>query len=154
MYNLKTIFTSNIPIQCHIKKGRLEREGIECFLFDENIVWVDPFSAVAVGGVKLKVPQSKFKQANTILEGIKNEILTDSQGEYKVSSILYNEIESQNKILKIKSEIRESPSLIKSQEIVFNYNNSADILPIIIEEEKEFQRLKNLRFDFSMKQFL
>lgn len=60
MTKLLTIFSSNIPVDCHILKGRLSTDGIDCFIFDEQIVWVDPFKAVAIGGVKLKVPSNQF----------------------------------------------------------------------------------------------
>lgn len=58
----KTIFTSNIPIDCHILKGRLQSDGLDPFIFDENIIWLDPFKAVAIGGVKLKVPANQVSQ--------------------------------------------------------------------------------------------
>ena len=64
---LKTIYTSNTPVECYIIKGRLESEGLDCFIFDDNIIWVNPFRAVAVGGVKLKVPSVQVEFAEKIM---------------------------------------------------------------------------------------
>ncbi len=43
---LITVFTSNITIDCYIVKNRLESEGLECFIYDENFIGVNPFRAV------------------------------------------------------------------------------------------------------------
>lgn len=154
MYNLKTIFTSNIPIDCYIKSRRLEREGIECFIFDENIVWVDPFSAVAVGGTKLKVKSNKFEEAATILKSLEKNTLFDNSGEYQLPDVFKNEIEFQNEILAVKSQIRKDPALLVHTENIKNNNLSNEILIVVIKEEKEFQRIKNLKLNFSINQFL
>lgn len=154
MHNLKTIFTSNIPVECHITKGRLETEGVACFIFDENYVNVDPFGAVAIGGVKLKVSSNYFERAQILLEGIKNGELTDSLGEYELHSFFKKELELQNKMLKIKSEIRNNPILLEDSHKIDENNVSEDILSKILEEEKTFHRLSKRRLNFSMKQFL
>ncbi len=57
-----------------LAKGVLESDGIECFLNDQNIVWVDWFLSNAVGGVKLCVRQEDVKTANNLL----NEARTES----------------------------------------------------------------------------
>lgn len=67
MDELVTIFSSNSPAECYIIKGRLENEGIECFIFDENIVSVNPFYANAVGGVKVKIYWDQKEKAEEIL---------------------------------------------------------------------------------------
>lgn len=70
---LITVATYTQPIQAHIAKGRLEAEGILCFLGDENIVSVHPFYSNAVGGVKLKVREEEAEQAFAILDQIQTE---------------------------------------------------------------------------------
>lgn len=70
--NLETVFTSGTPVECHIVKGRLEAEGIPCFVFDENIVWADPFKSVLVGGVKLKVPADRVENAQKIIKSVED----------------------------------------------------------------------------------
>ncbi|MEJ8801391.1 putative signal transducing protein [Pontibacter sp. H249] len=67
---LITIATFNDVTEAHILKGRLEAEGILCFLGDENIIGVQPFYANAVGGVKLKVPETDVMEAKAILTRI------------------------------------------------------------------------------------
>lgn len=68
---LVTIATFNEATEAHILKGRLEAEGILCFLGDEHIVGAHPFYAVAVGGVKLKVTESDVNDAKAILQSIR-----------------------------------------------------------------------------------
>lgn len=67
---LITIATFNEVTEAHILKGRLEAEGILCFLGDEHIVGAHPFYAVAVGGVKLKVTENDVEEAKAILKQI------------------------------------------------------------------------------------
>jgi predicted RNA-binding Zn-ribbon protein involved in translation (DUF1610 family) len=70
---LVTVATFAQPIEAHIAKGRLESEGILCFLGDENIVSVHPFYSNAVGGVKLKVREKEAEQAFAIMSQIQAE---------------------------------------------------------------------------------
>ena len=65
-----TIATFNELTEAHIMKGRLEAEGILCFLGDEHIVGAQPFYAVAVGGVKLKVTAQDAEEALAIMAKI------------------------------------------------------------------------------------
>lgn len=67
---LITIASFNELTEAHIIKGRLEAEGILCFLGDENIVGVQPFYSFAVGGVKLKVTEGDVMEAKAILSRI------------------------------------------------------------------------------------
>ena len=54
-------------IDAHIKKGRLEEQGIICWLKDENTVTIDPLLAIAVGGIKLMVADHQLERARDIL---------------------------------------------------------------------------------------
>ena len=67
---LVTIAAFNDATEAHIVKGRLEADGILCFLGDENIVGIHPFYSVAVGGVKLKVTEDDVMEAKAILSRI------------------------------------------------------------------------------------
>jgi hypothetical protein len=62
-----TIRTFTYPQDAFIIKGRLEAEGIECFLKDELTVQVDNFYTNALGGVKLQVRESDRDRAEEIL---------------------------------------------------------------------------------------
>jgi Putative prokaryotic signal transducing protein len=57
-------------IDAHIVKGRLEDQGIHCWLKDENLsaLIVDPILTNAVsGGIKLMVPKEELQSAIEIL---------------------------------------------------------------------------------------
>ena len=156
-YKLETIFKSTYPVDCHVVKGRLETEGINCFVYDENIVTAHPFRSVAVGGVKLKVPFDQKEKAKTILQKIENNFLVDENGEYRVEEIFDNEIERQNLILNLRKAIQKNPQLLDNREQIdkilglklFSENEIIEI----ISNENEFNNFRNLKFEFSWKQF-
>jgi DNA-directed RNA polymerase subunit RPC12/RpoP len=54
-------------IEAHIIMGRLEEEGISCWLKDENTVTINPIWTNAVGGIKLMVAQLQFERASELL---------------------------------------------------------------------------------------
>lgn len=78
MDELETIFSSNSPIECYIQQSKLENEGVECFIFDENIVSVHPFLANAIGGVKLKVRSEQKLLAEEILSRVEPDLSEES----------------------------------------------------------------------------
>ncbi len=80
MYLLETVFSSTSPIECYILKGRLACDGIMSFVFDEHMVWVHPFRAVAIGGVKLKVPADSLEKARKIMHSVGQGALIDEKG--------------------------------------------------------------------------
>ncbi len=53
-----------------IVKGRLEAEGIEVFMTDNNTIDTDPLVSNAIGGVKLFVKTENFEKATEILNAI------------------------------------------------------------------------------------
>ncbi len=65
---LITIATFSHPIEAHILKTKLESEGIECFIADENTVTMNWLYSNAIGGVKLQVKKSHFKRAMAIIQ--------------------------------------------------------------------------------------
>ena len=66
--------------EAHIFKSRLESEGVTCFLFDENIVSLNPLYNQTVWGIKLKVPQSEVFRAKEILNEVYGSEITDENG--------------------------------------------------------------------------
>ena len=64
---LITFKTFDNSIDAHILKIKLESEGITCFLFDENIVSVNPLYSNLVGGIKLKINEEDVPHAKNIL---------------------------------------------------------------------------------------
>ena len=64
---LITVLTVTYPHELAIIRGRLESEGIECFVQDELTVQVNPFYSNAIGGIKLQVRESNYDEAVEIL---------------------------------------------------------------------------------------
>ena len=64
---LVTIRTFNNSIEAHLVKTRLESEGILSFLFDENMVSLNPFYNSALGGIKLKINKLDVQRVEEIL---------------------------------------------------------------------------------------
>jgi len=60
-------------VSAHIAAGRLEEDGIRCWLKDENTVTIDPILTNAVGGIKLMVPASQAERATNILRVLESE---------------------------------------------------------------------------------
>jgi predicted RNA-binding Zn-ribbon protein involved in translation (DUF1610 family) len=59
-------------IDANILLGRMEEEGISCWLKDENTVTINPLWAQAVGGIKLMVAEAQAERAREILEDIRS----------------------------------------------------------------------------------
>lgn len=154
MTKLITIYSSNIPIDCYILKGRLETEGISSYIYDENLIWMHPFKAIAIGGVKLKVPSDKFLHCQKIIDLTSQGKLFDDTGEYNIAEILNNEINRQNEILSIKSKIRNDSSLLDKT----TFNDSKLIEQIdtqeLLKNERDFLELSKKKFEFTWEQFL
>jgi len=54
-------------IDAHIMLGRLQVEGINCWLKDENVVTVNPILTNATGGIKVMVAADQFEHAKNLL---------------------------------------------------------------------------------------
>lgn len=67
-YVILRVYDNYIP--AHIAMGRLEEDGINCWLKDENTVTIDPILTNAVGGIKLMVPTVQAERAAAILKEI------------------------------------------------------------------------------------
>src|SRR5689334_18599460 len=72
--NFVLLQTYDNYVSAHIAKGRLEEDGINCWLKDENTVTIDPVLTNAIGGIKLMVEASQKEKAAGILRVIENEI--------------------------------------------------------------------------------
>ena len=156
-YKLETLFTSTYPVDSYILKGRLETDGITCFIYDENIVSVNPFQSVLVGGVKLKVRSDQFDKAKSILHRLDNNLLIDENGEYEKDKAFENEIERQNVILELKKSIQANPKLIDNEDNLITLLGTKWFSEIetqeIIKTVKEFHNYSKLKFVFNWKQF-
>lgn len=153
MTNLVTLYSSNIPVNCYLLKGRLETEGIPCFIFDENMITVHPFRAVALGGVKLKVPIDRFNESQHILSLLAQGRLPDENGEYVIAEVFDNEIKRQNEILALKYIIRNE-SIVAPEDFTYksDYLDQSEIEDIL-REDIESANLYGKKFEFSWKEF-
>lgn len=63
-----TVATFSSYFDAYLIKGRLEHEGIRCFIKDENAVTINPMYDIAMGGIKLQVPENEVELAIEILK--------------------------------------------------------------------------------------
>ena len=73
------IATFQYSSEARIFKGKLESEGIEVFMRDNNTVDSNPLYSNAVGGVKLFVKNDNFDKATDILSKISQYSLDDNE---------------------------------------------------------------------------
>ena len=59
-------FTANIILT------RLQADGVECYLKDENTVTIDPLLSNAIGGIKIVVKQKDLGTARQLLQAYDN----------------------------------------------------------------------------------
>ncbi len=60
-------------VSAHIAMGRLEEDGFNCWLKDENTVTIDPILTNAVGGIKLMVAETEAQKAFELLKQLQRE---------------------------------------------------------------------------------
>ena len=77
--SLITAKTFDNPIDAHLLRSKLENEGIQCFLFDENIVGINPLYNVTVGGIKLKILEEDVEKVKAILSEMEGRPFTDEE---------------------------------------------------------------------------
>src|SRR5277367_549972 len=76
MDELVSVATYDKATNAHIALGRLSAEGIKAQLFDQNMVQME--SAIALGGVKLRVARGDEKAARKVLETDYSKTLEDA----------------------------------------------------------------------------
>ena len=72
-----TIASYEFPADVYIVKAKLESEGIEVFLKDENTINSDPLISSAIGGVKLQVRTFDKENALKIYNEIRDYAVDD-----------------------------------------------------------------------------
>jgi len=65
--SMVTVASFGTPIDAHVARGRLEDNGIDAYVADENMVGVAWHLGLAVGGVKLQVAAEDAERAREIL---------------------------------------------------------------------------------------
>jgi predicted RNA-binding Zn-ribbon protein involved in translation (DUF1610 family) len=76
-------------MDAHIVMGRLEEEGIRCWLRDETTVTVTPYLSNALGGIKIMVVKDQYERALTTLQ----EINAEKRSRYKCPNCGSSDIE-------------------------------------------------------------
>lgn len=78
---LVTVKSFDSHIEAHLVKSKLESEGIVCFLFDENMVSINPLYSIMVGGIKLKVADTDLEEALMIMDIVQQTAIVNEAGE-------------------------------------------------------------------------
>ncbi len=75
---LVTVATTFDIVEAEMLRNQLEAEGFEVYLADDNIVGAMNLLASAVGGIKIKVPETEAAEAAKFVEDFRNaEIVFD-----------------------------------------------------------------------------
>lgn len=90
-----TLKTFDSAIDAHLVRSGLSNKGIRSFIFDENIVTLNPLYNILVGGIKLKVVKDDLERARRVLAEMENSPFTDESNDTVVcpacaSSSLYH----------------------------------------------------------------
>ncbi len=70
-----TVKTFDNYFSANIILGRLREAGIECYLFDEHTITIDPLLTNAIGGIKLTVQKKDMEMVEGILKQFEEEYL-------------------------------------------------------------------------------
>jgi len=69
---LITIATTYDLVEAEMIQNQLEEKGFEVYLADDNIIGVMNLLANAVGGIKIKVPETEADEAAKFVEDFRN----------------------------------------------------------------------------------
>jgi hypothetical protein len=79
---LITIKTFENAIEAEMLKVKFASEGIDSYLFDENVTTLIPHLNLAIGGIKLKIDARDFNKVTQLIDEVYNSALTDDNGEH------------------------------------------------------------------------
>jgi hypothetical protein len=63
-----TVFTAFNPVDAHLVRSRLEAAGFHPFIANENSALGTEGYALAVGGIRVQVPEAEAAEAKEFLE--------------------------------------------------------------------------------------
>ena len=69
---LVTIATTYEVFEAEFLRNHLEAEGFEVYLADDNIIGVFNLLAPALGGIKIRVPQTEAEDAQIFVEKLRS----------------------------------------------------------------------------------
>jgi hypothetical protein len=61
------VFRTMSGTEAELVRGLLDSCGIKAFLFDDNMCRIDPGAAIAIGGIRVVMPDSQALEAREIL---------------------------------------------------------------------------------------
>jgi len=73
--NYLLLRSSDNYLYINILLARLQDEGFDCHLRDENTVTIDPLLSPAIGGIKLMVSDEHYERANATLDTVEAEYI-------------------------------------------------------------------------------
>jgi hypothetical protein len=73
--------TFDNSFNAHLMKSKLADNDIESYVYDENIITLNPIYNFAIGGVKLKINSSYLNKAKSILDSVSATPLTNEEDE-------------------------------------------------------------------------
>ena len=71
------IASFNDYIEANIILGRLQNEGINCWLKDENSATITPFLSNSIGGIKLMIAESQAERAVELISLFNKDVLEE-----------------------------------------------------------------------------
>jgi len=83
--NLITLTICDNAFEAHNLKNRLEAEGIQAFIFDENLISLNPLYSQAIGGIKVKIAEEDLELAEKVIHAIQADDFNVSDEEDTIS---------------------------------------------------------------------
>jgi len=79
---LVTLASFDNAIDAHLLRSKLENEEIPCFIFDENMITLNPLNNIIVGGIKVKVMEEDLNAAQQIVNHISAQPIRNNDGTF------------------------------------------------------------------------
>ena len=76
---LVTLKTFDNPIDAHLLQSKLDNEGIESFLLNENMIGLNPLFNNVLGVIQLKINANDLEVSILVVNEINNTPLTDER---------------------------------------------------------------------------
>lgn len=76
---LITIKTFDNSFDAHLLRAKLESEGIACYIFDDNLISLNPLYNFALNGIKLKINAFDKEKVIKIIYEIENSEFIDEK---------------------------------------------------------------------------
>ena len=138
---LVTLSSFESGFQANLFKAKLADEGIESYVFDENVITLNPFYNLALGGIRVKVKNTDLQRAQVILNSVNNQPQTNFEGEI-IKCPNCNSSKIKSNLLAIRS-VRSFFAFIFSI-ITFTWPLYYDRLYYCLDCKKDFKINKNV----------